>query len=30
MHGSCFVGDCAKQLNRLADYDETAFLAASA
>ena len=30
MHGSCFAGDCAQQLNRLADYFENAFLAASA
>ena len=30
MHGSCFAGDCAGQLNGLADYYETAFVAAQA
>lgn len=30
MHGSCFAGDCAKQLDGLADYYESALRAASA
>jgi flavorubredoxin len=30
MHGSCFAGDCADQLNRLADYYAAAFAAAQA
>jgi flavorubredoxin len=30
MHGSCFAGDCAQQLNGLADYYESALRAAAA
>lgn len=30
MHGSCFAGDCAAELNGLADYYEKAFAAAQA
>jgi flavorubredoxin len=30
MHGSCFRGDCARELNALADYYEGAFISAQA